>query len=243
MSDEAGRDQIFSRQLADVKAFEFNDEVASVFHDMISRSVPGYSLLLRMIGLYAGIFVTPGSRVYDLGCSLGAASLIVAEQTRGLDCRIVAVDNSPAMIARCRLHGSHEPPIDWRCEDIRQTSLQPASMVILNLTLQFLDPEERPALLQSIYRALDSGGMLVLSEKVVFDDPLENTRMTELYQGYKKTMGYSDLEISQKRNALENVLVPDSEQRHVERLRNAGFAEIYCCFRAFNFVSWVAIKP
>ncbi len=243
MSDESERDRIFSRQLAEVQAFEFNAEVASVFHDMISRSVPGYSLLLRMIGLYADIFVTPGSRVYDLGCSLGAASLVVAEQTRGRDCRIVAVDNSPAMIDKCRQHETREPPIDWRCEDIRQTTLQSASMVILNLTLQFLDPAERPALLDRIFRTLDSGGVLVLSEKIVFDDALENRRMTELYQGYKKTMGYSDLEISQKRNALENVLIPDSGPRHEERLRSAGFNEIYPCFRAFNFVSWLAIKP
>jgi tRNA (cmo5U34)-methyltransferase len=229
--------------LADVKAFEFNEEVASVFHDMISRSVPGYSLLLRMIGLYAGIFVTPGSRVYDLGCSLGAASLVVAEQTQDLDCRIIAVDNSAAMIRKCRQHDTRGGRIDWRCEDIRQTALQSASMIILNLTLQFLPPEERPEMLERIFNALDSGGVLVLSEKIVFDDELENARMTELYQGYKKTMGYSDLEISQKRNALENVLVPDSGSEHVERLRSAGFGEIYPCFRAFNFVSYLAIKP
>ena len=221
MSGDSGRDRIFSRHLSDVKAFEFNDEVANVFHDMISRSVPGYSLLLRMIGLYAGIFVTPGSRVYDLGCSLGAASLVVAEQTSDLDCRIVGVDNSEAMIRKCRQYDSRAGRIDWRCEDIRETELKPASMVILNLTLQFLSPAERPGLLDRIFGALDSGGVLILSEKIVFDDALENTRMTELYQGYKKTMGYSDLEISQKRNALEDVLIPDSESVHVERLRNA----------------------
>jgi len=241
MSDS--RDRIFSRQLSEVKAFEFNEEVANVFHDMISRSVPGYSLLLRMIGLYAGIFVTPGSRVYDLGCSLGAASLVVDEQTRDLDCHIVAVDNSQAMIDKCRRYGSGAGRIEWRCEDIRQTPLDGASMVILNLTLQFLQPEERPALLQKIYRGLDSGGVLVLSEKIVFENDLENARMTELYQGYKKTMGYSDLEISQKRNALENVLVPDTGSGHLERLRSVGFEEIYLCFRGFNFVSYLAIRP
>ncbi|HMB72676.1 MAG TPA: carboxy-S-adenosyl-L-methionine synthase CmoA, partial [Gammaproteobacteria bacterium] len=210
MSEDPGRDRIFSRQLSDVKAFEFNEEVANVFDDMISRSVPGYSLLLRMIGLYAGVFVTPGSRVYDLGCSLGAASLVVAEQARELDCRIIAVDNSSAMIEKCRQYGPDAERIDWLCEDIRLTPLEPASMIILNLTLQFIQPGERPVLLDRIFRALDSGGVLVLSEKIVFEDALEDARMTALYQGYKKTMGYSDLEISQKRNALENVLVPDT---------------------------------
>lgn len=242
MSEDSGRDRIFSRQLADVKAFEFDQEVAEVFHDMISRSVPGYSLLLRMIGLYAGIFVTPGSRVYDLGCSLGAASLVISEQAKDSDCRIIAVDNSPAMIDKCRQYGTREGRIDWLCDDIRRTPLESSSMVILNLTLQFLQPEERPVLLERVFRALDSGGVLVLSEKIVFEDSLEDARMTELYQGYKKTMGYSDLEISQKRNALENVLVPDPGTEHIERLRNLGFAEIYPCFRAFNFVSYLAIK-
>lgn len=242
MSQGSDKDRIFSRRLSEVKAFEFNATVASVFQDMIARSVPGYSLLLRMIGLYADIFVTPASRVYDLGCSLGEASLLIADQTRDMDCQIIAVDNSEAMIDRCRQHPSPATVIEWRCEDIREIPIDNASMVVLNLTLQFLQPEERPALLEKIFAGLNPGGILVLSEKVVFEDPSENERMTQLYQGFKKTMGYSDLEISQKRNALENVLIPDSDQQHLERLKDTGFDEIYPCFRGFNFVSYLAIK-
>ncbi len=242
MSNDPPRDRVFARRLSEVRAFEFDDAVASVFEDMISRSVPGYSLLLRMIGLFADIFVTDGSRVYDLGCSLGAASLIVAGQTAELDCRIIAIDNSGAMIERCRQREPRPPAIEWRCEDIRAVEIEKASLVILNLTLQFLQPEERARLLQRIYAGLEPGGALVLSEKVEFDDRAEQTRMTELYQAFKKTMGYSDLEISQKRNALENVLIPDSPAVHETRLAEAGFDEIYQCFRGFNFLSWLAIK-
>lgn len=242
MSDDDQRDRVFSRRLSEVKAFEFNETVAGVFKDMIARSVPGYSLLLRMIGLYADIFVTPGSRVFDLGCSLGEASLLIAEQTRGVDCRIVAVDNSTAMIEKCRQHQTPGHRIEWRCEDIRRVPIEDASMVVLNLTLQFLQPEERQGLLENIYRGLNPGGVLVLSEKVAFEDEAESVRMMQLYQGFKKTMGYSDLEISQKRNALENVLIPDTEQQHYRRLRQLGFDEIYQCFRGFNFVSFLAIK-
>ena len=243
MSDDDRRDRIFARQLAEVRAFEFDDEVASVFDDMISRSVPGYSLLLRLIGLYAEIFAIDGSRIYDLGCSLGAASLLIAAQTRDIDCRIVAIDNSAAMIDRCRQRASAIDRIEWRCEDIRNTTIEGASLVVLNLTLQFLEPQEREGLLRDICKGLESGGALVLSEKVEFDDAAENARMIELYQGYKKTMGYSDLEIAQKRNALENVLIPDTPECHIERLRRAGFGEIRQCFRCFNFVSFLAIKP
>ena len=242
MSGDDNRDRVFSRRLSEVKAFEFNETVASVFQDMISRSVPGYSLLLRMIGLYADIFVTPASRVYDLGCSLGEASLLIADQARDTDCRIIAVDNSAAMIEKCRQHPPGATAIEWSCGDIRHTTINNASMVVLNLTLQFLQPEERPALLQRIYNGLNPGGVLVLSEKVVFEDATENERMTQLYQGFKKTMGYSDLEISQKRNALENVLIPDNDQQHRRRLKSIGFNEVYQCFRGFNFVSYLAIK-
>ncbi len=242
MSADDGRDQVFSRPLSEVRAFEFNETVARVFRDMISRSVPGYSLLLRMIGLYAGIFVQPGSRVYDLGCSLGEASLVIADQAGQGDCEIIAVDNSAAMIDKCRAHPPAATAIDWRCEDIRETVIENASMVVLNLTLQFLPPVERAPLLGRIYDGLASGGVLVLSEKVVFEDPLEDERMRELYQGFKKTMGYSDLEISQKRNALENVLIPDTPEQHLQRLKDVGFGETYQCFRGFNFVSYLAIK-
>jgi len=240
---ELGRDEVFSRPLSEVRAFEFNETVARVFQDMISRSVPGYDLLLRMIGLYASIFLQPNSRVYDLSCSLGEASLMITDQCTAVDCNIIAVDSSAAMIDKCRQHPLTRPPIDWCCEDIRDTDIDKASMVVLNLTLQFLPPDERPGLLQTIFDGLNPGGILVLSEKIVFADAAQNERMQQLYLGFKKTMGYSDLEISQKRNALENVLVPDNEQQHEERLRSVGFTEIYQCFRGFNFVSYIAIKP
>jgi len=236
------RDQVFARPLRDVKSFEFNEAVARVFQDMISRSVPGYALLLHLIGLYADIFVQPGSRVYDLGCSLGEASLLIAAQCEGRDCEIIAIDSSSAMIDRCRLHPDSASNIEWRCEDIRQARFENASLVVLNLTLQFLPPPERAALLQKIFAGLNPGGVLVLSEKVEYTDALENERMRQLYLGFKKTMGYSDLEISQKRNALENVLIPDTPEQHLQRLQQVGFAETWQCFRAFNFESYLAIK-
>ena len=242
MSDSSKKDRVFSKPLSDIKAFEFDESVAGVFHDMISRSVPGYALLLRMIGLYANVFVQPGSRIFDLGCSLGEATLLIADQVSTIDCEIVAVDSSIAMIDKCKQYENLPNRIEWRCEDIRLTDISNASMVVLNLTLQFLPPEERLSLLGRIFQGLEPGGILVLSEKVVFEDEPENERMMQLYQGFKKTMGYSDLEISQKRNALEKVLIPDSEEQHFQRLKAVGFDEVYPCFRSFNFVSYLAIK-
>ncbi len=242
MTDKPAKDQVFAKPLSQVKAFEFNEDVARVFRDMISRSVPGYELLLHLIGLYANIFVQQASNIYDLGCSLGEVTQIVAETTSDIDCAIFAVDNSSAMIKKCQQRHAKTANIEWQCRDIQEVEIRNASLVILNLTLQFIEQEKRQAMINKIYQGLNPGGVLVLSEKVLFDENLENERMVQLYQAFKKTQGYSELEISQKRTALENVLVSDQESVHRQRLIEAGFSEIYQNFRAFNFVSYLAIK-
>jgi len=242
VSDQSPRDRVFAKPLSEIRAFEFDETVARVFHDMISRSVPGYSLLLHMIGLYANVFVQPNSRVYDLGCSLGEATRIISAQTTAIKPEIIALDNSASMIEKCREHAQNPDNIEWRCEDIQHSRIDNASMVVLNLTLQFLDPVDRSKMLEKILAGLNPGGVLVLSEKVIFQSPEENSRMVELYHAFKKTRGYSDLEISQKRNALENVLVPDSDRQHHQRLKDIGFDEVYQCFRCFNFISYLAVK-
>ncbi len=241
MSEPSNKDRVFAKPLSDVKAFEFNEDVTRVFQDMITRSVPGYELLLRMIALYASVFVRDQSNIYDLGCSLGEVSRLIAEQTRKLDCAIIAVDNSPSMIRKCQQFGDFSN-IDWRCDDIQNIEISTASMVVLNLTLLFIDRDQRQSLITGIARGLNEGGVLVLSEKVLLDPEVENQRMVQLHQAFKKMQGYSDLEISQKRTALENVLVPDSQAMHQQRLKQAGFSEVYQCFRCFNFVSYLAIK-
>ncbi|MCH6566065.1 MAG: carboxy-S-adenosyl-L-methionine synthase CmoA [Proteobacteria bacterium] len=241
MPKRSNKDRVFAKPLSDVKAFEFNEDVTRVFQDMITRSVPGYELLLQMIALYASVFVRDKSNIYDLGCSLGEVSRLIAEQTRKLDCAIIAVDNSPSMIRKCQQFGD-SGNIDWRCDDIQNIEISNASMVVLNLTLLFIDRDQRQSLITGIARGLNEGGVLVLSEKVVLDPELENQHMVQLHQAFKKMRGYSDLEISQKRTALENVLLPDSQAMHQQRLKQAGFSEVYQCFRCFNFVSYLAIK-
>lgn len=241
MTDLSSRDRVFAKPLASVKAFEFDEAVTRVFDDMISRSVPGYDLLVRLIALYADIFVAENSRVYDLGCSTGVVSRVIAQQLQSRHCQLVAVDNSPSMIEKCKQsHGEFE--IDWYCQDIENIVIEDASMVVLNLTLQFIKPQQRAVLLQRIFDGLRPGGILVISEKVAFEDTATQQTMTELYQAFKKSQGYSELEISQKRSALENVLIPDTPQAHRQRLEDCGFDAIYECFRCLNFFSYLAIK-
>ncbi len=241
MTDITAKDKVFSRPLSSVKAFEFDEQVTRVFDDMIGRSVPGYELLVRLIALYADIFVTEQSQVYDLGCSTGVVSRVIAQQVDGRNCKLLAVDNSPSMISKCQQTHSDQF-IHWICDDIQSIQIEDASMVVLNLTLQFVTPKERQKLLQAIFQGLRPGGVLVLTEKVTYDDTQVQHSMTELYQAFKKIQGYSDLEIAQKRTALENVLIPDSKSLHLQRLSDCGFAEVIESFHCFNFVSFLAIK-
>ncbi|MDU5502085.1 MAG: carboxy-S-adenosyl-L-methionine synthase CmoA [Enterobacter sp.] len=234
MSD---RDTLFSAPIASLGDWTFDERVAEVFPDMIQRSVPGYSNIISMIGMLAERFVQPGTQVYDLGCSLGAATLSV--------CRIIAVDNSPAMVERCRRHidAYKAPvPVDVVEGDIREIEIQNASMVVLNFTLQFLVPEDRQLLLDKIYQGLNPGGALVLSEKFSFEDAEVGELLFNMHHDFKRANGYSELEISQKRSMLENVMLTDSVETHKARLRQAGFEHSELWFQCFNFGSLVALK-
>ncbi len=239
------RDTLFARPRDMIVDFEFDDKVAAVFSDMIRRSVPGYSTLVTLAGLLAEHYVKPQSLIYDLGCSLGATTLSMHQRVRNTDCRIIAVDNSPAMVERCALNLPREPGkavIELVCADMLDVPIQTASVVVINLTLQFIDPARRLELLQKIHGGLLPGGALILAEKIAFESPGELAFQETLHIAFKKANAYSELEISQKRAALENVLIPDSAETHARRLREAGFAAVRQWFQCFNFAAFVAVK-
>ena len=225
--------------------FAFDETVAKVFPDMIRRSVPGYETIIALTGLLAEQYAQPDSQCYDLGCSLGAATLAMRSRIQQPGCRIIAVDNAGAMTRRCQQHvreAGKGIEVDVICADIQDVTIQNASVVVLNFTLQFIQPAARLALLQDIYNGMRPGGVLLLSEKIVFADATEQQRMEALHIAFKKANGYSDLEISQKRSALENVLIPDTLEQHHERLHAAGFSSVDVWFRCMNFISLLAIK-
>lgn len=239
------KDNIYSEQDSMLVDFAFDDKVAKVFPDMIRRSVPGYESIITMVGLITAEYVRAGTTIYDLGCSLGASSLSVVKQLNQPGCKIVAVDNSQAMIDKCQANLEMEKSqasIELVCSDIQDIDIENASVVIMNFTLQFIAPEERYALLQKIYQGLCPGGVLILSEKIIFANDLEQDDQEALQLAFKKANGYSDLEISQKRTALENVLIPDTLELHQQRLQSAGFSRSHLWFQCFNFVSLLAIK-
>ncbi len=242
MSD---RDTLFSAPIAKLGDWTFDERVAEVFPDMIQRSVPGYSNIISMIGMLAERFVQPDSQVYDLGCSLGAATLSVRRNIHVPGCQIIAVDNSPAMVERCRRHLDAfraDTPVQVLEADIRDIPIENASLVVLNFTLQFLEPDARLALLKKIAAGLNPGGALVLSEKFSFEDAEVGELLFNMHHDFKRANGYSELEISQKRSMLENVMLTDSVETHKARLKTAGFAHAELWFQCFNFGSLVALK-
>ena len=160
------------------------------------------------------------------GVSLGAASLSMRHNIQAPGCSIVAVDNSAAMVAGCEeafVRDSAEIPVEVRCEDVLDTPISKASIVVMNFTLQFIEPKARDALIKRVYQGLLPGGMLILSEKIRFEDPALNELFIDMYHRFKEQQGYSKLEISRKRAALEKVLIPEMKDEHVSRLVGAGF--------------------
>jgi tRNA (cmo5U34)-methyltransferase len=243
--DTSGKDTLFASPLDAIAAFTFDERVVSVFPDMIQRSVPGYSTIIAMTGVLAGRYAQPRSRCYDLGCSLGASTLAMRSQLDGRDCRIVAVDNSAAMIERCRALIDADPyttPVDLQLDDIVDAPIADASVVVLNFTLQFIPLEARATLLARIGANMRPGGILVLSEKIRFENDHLQQLNTDLHHAFKRGNGYSELEVAQKRNSLENVLRPETLAAHRQRLQAAGFSSVDVWFQCFNFASLVAIR-
>lgn len=241
-------DRIFSQPLEHVADFTFNEDVARVFPDMIKRSVPGYPTIVENIGVLGARFARPGSRLYDLGCSLGAVTQALRRHVKTDGCRVIGVDNSAAMLARCREYLSAQDsmyqellPVELLEADILQLQFEPCSLVAMNFTLQFIEPEKRLELLRRIRQAVLPGGALILSEKLRFADAAEHELLNELHLDFKRANGYSDLEIAQKRTAIENVMRPDTLEEHRERLVAAGFSRVVLWFQCLNFASLIAL--
>lgn len=241
-------DRLFAQPLDQVPDFVFNEDVAKVFPDMIKRSVPGYPTIVENLGVLAAQFAQPHSTLYDLGCSLGAVTQALRRHVKTDNCRVIAVDNSHAMVERCReyLHAQDAMfqellPVEVIEADILALDFQPASLVALNFTLQFIAPQQRLALLTRIRQAMLPGGALILSEKLCFTDEADQKLLNQLHLAFKRANGYSELEIAQKRSAIENVMKPDSLEQHRERLLAAGFSRVVPWFQCLNFASLIAL--
>ena len=238
-------DNIYAEPLDHVAGFRFDSDVVRVFPDMITRSVPGYEQIVQMIGLWAARYSQPHTNIYDLGCSLGAVTFAMRQQIMRPGCNIIAVDNSEAMIQRCQeilSMAQGQTPVTLHLANLQDVDVKNASFVVLNFTLQFIAPAERHAILASIFDGMREGGVLIVSEKIVFDSAEQTQRQIDIHHDFKRANGYTELEIAQKRQSLENVLIEETAATHIQRMKDVGFVSAETWFQTFNFASFIAIK-
>ncbi len=249
-------------QQGKVTPFEFNEEVVRVFDDMISRSVPGYRASIELAMVLAAEICQPNDHIYDLGCSLGAATFALLNQKALPQLHITGIDKSIPM-----LHGfqkimqsqGHKPTtdslplhyesinhqqhvLDLEEADLVTMAFKPSKLVLLNYVLQFIKVEQRAALLTDIHKALQPGGVLLLSEKIICENQEHHAFIDKLHLRFKSLQGYSELEIAGKRSAIENVLIPETYEAHEKRLKEAGFSQVIPVLTHLNFMTILAVK-
>jgi len=237
------QDNIYEKGNLSGLPFSFNEEVAEVFEDMIERSVPGYKTSQSIITLYAKNFYREDTNCYDIGCSLGASSFSILQGANRA--KIIAIDKSAAMIDECeRIFKNYENPnsLIFLNEDIMESDLQNASVVVVNYLIQFLGLDERDILFKKIFNALIPNGILILSEKVHYENKFENQRIINTHHLFKSENGYSDLEISGKRDSLEGILKTEHEEDHILRARKVGFTKVEKILSNLNFRTFVFSK-
>ncbi len=232
------RDRVYSDQQEHIVDFAFTEEVAAVFPDMIRRSVMGYETMVPVTGLVAARHLGSVGHAFDLGCSLGATTLAVLKQNDSAEVRVTGIDNSAPMIAGAK-QAIDDPRASFLEQDIRDTDVSGANVVILNWVLQFLNPQERLGVLGSIRQQMAADGLLIVSEKVRHADPELHAFFDTTHLAWKKANGYSQLEIAQKRSALENVMLIDTEEEHQDRFKAAGFSRMIQWYRCMNWASFL----
>jgi tRNA (cmo5U34)-methyltransferase len=243
--DFMGKDKIFATPQGTVADFSFDAKTASVFDDMLVRSVPFYLEVQRMMSELARDFAVPGTNVYDLGCSTGT-TLIQLDPILPQGVRFVGCDYSEEMLKKAEEKlTSHGMRHEYHLEHMDLNNgvrVENASVVIMNLTLQFVRPLNRERLIQSIAKGVNENGCLILIEKVLSRDSLLNRFFIKYYYDFKEASGYSKLEISQKREALENVLIPYRVQENEDLVLNNGFSECEIFFKWYNFCGYIIRK-
>lgn len=241
------KDKVFETQ-GKVGDFTFDAKVASVFDDMVSRSVPYYHEMQRMIVELAQEFATDGSRIYDIGCSTGTTMQLLDAHLPDKNVTFVGIDNAKEMLkqAKNKFEEAQPPlhhPYQFKCQDVHKNlSINNASVVTLILTLQFVRPLYREKIIRRIYEGLNHNGCLLMIEKITSGDTLFNRLFIERYYDYKRRNGYTETEIAKKREALENVLIPYRLEENNTLLRMAGFRHVEVFFRWYNFCGILAVK-
>jgi len=233
------KDKLFQKEIK--KQFEFDKEVADVFDDMIDRSVPFYKENLKLSINLIKHYLKNGDKVLDLGSSTGTFLINLAKTDPSL--KLIGVDNSPAMIEKAEKKAkAFGVKIEFLEKDFLEYNFEKNKLIVANYTIQFVRPIKREKLIKKIYNSLEKNGLFLMSEKLISENKKLNKLLIDEYYNYKKEKGYSEYEIAKKREALENVLIPYSQDENIEMLKNSGFKQVETIFRWCNFATFLAFK-
>ncbi|MEM7079606.1 MAG: carboxy-S-adenosyl-L-methionine synthase CmoA [Pseudomonadota bacterium] len=232
------QDDVYRNREDQIVDFAFNEAVVAVFPDMIRRSVIGYETVIPLTGLVAARHIGSEGTAYDLGCSLGATARALLAQNASPEIRVIGVDNSAPMIEEARAL-NQDPRLTFELADIRATDLIGAKVVLLNYVLQFIEPDMRLDTLSKIHSALAQDGLLIVSEKIRQADEAHQELFDATHLAWKRANGYTELEVSQKRTALENVMKVDDIATHQARFERAGFGRVVIWYQCMNWVSFL----
>ena len=238
------KDNIFNSGNFDKGSFKFDEKVAGVFDDMVNRSVPYYKDIQKLTCLIATDFATKGSHIYDLGCSTGTTLLNISKAL-DFDIKLIGLDPAKAMIQKAKnksANFTYGKRIEFKCNSCIEEDFTNASMIIMNYTLQFIKTENRQPLLKKIYDSLNPNGVLLISEKVREETASASEYAIKNYYRLKSENGYSELEIANKRDALEDILIPQTHQDNIKDIKSAGFESVSTVFKWFNFTTYLAVK-
>lgn len=235
------KDKVFKKKIE--KQFQFDESVASVFDDMLDRSVPFYKENIDFIVKVADKFLENGDSLVDLGCSTASLLLQIEKEIKHRKFNLIGIDNSKPMLKQANKKiKALNSNISLHFGDILKYQMPKSKVVIMNYTLQFIRPIDRKTVLKNIFKSMANNGILILTEKIISEDSAFNKKLIDIYYDYKRSKGYSDYEISQKREALENVLIPYSESENMKLLKSIGFQRVETIFKWGNFTTFIAFK-
>ena len=223
----------------------FDEEVTSVFDNMLERSIPDYKNMRGLISEIGSRYVKPNTDIIDIGCSNGLSVQPFVNRFKDNN-TYTLIDISKPMLNACkkRYKTLIEQEVVNVCDmDLRTDFTEKKASVVLSiLTLQFTPIEYRQKILNNIYASLEKGGAFILVEKVLGNTyEIDNVLVDEYYK-MKKEHSYTQEQIQAKRKSLEGVLVPVTAKWNEDLLRNTGFTKVDCFWRFLNFAGWIAIK-
>lgn len=241
---ENKKDEVFKKRLQVIEDFKFNDIVAEAFDDMVTRSIPFYDEIHKIVVDLSRFLYLDGKRVYDLGCSTGTTISILSKflSEQGIFPHYVGIDSSESMLKKARVKLDSVTNLELICSKIQEIEFKESALIVMNYTLQFIPQDDRLGILKKMAESLQDNGMLLLAEKISCESDRVHNLVTDLYYDFKRRNGYSELEISQKREALENVMIPISMNEQISMLKDAGFSRAEMIFRFYNFALYLAVK-